>query len=255
MSALEKLLDDSKKRNKAFVTFTKVLENRFDESDWAKFGREHDIEEIYANSGLLNSAKYHNSDYGHGILQTLEFLFTYHPEALTALLTDEALHVRLKREAPELLAIVLDEEVPHVPVKTPSKSTLEVIKTALKNADTLLAEHGAASAVDRVHTALHGYLREVCDKAKLAYGAQPSMTELYKLIRTKHPAFAATGPHADTIRKVAVSLASALDAVNTLRNQASAAHPNEELLDDVDAGLAFNAASTVFNYVRGKVGD
>ena len=48
-------------------------------------------------------------------------------------------------------------------------------------------------------------------------------------------------------------MASALDAVNTLKNQASVANPNEDLLDDVDATLVVNVARTLFNYVSGKV--
>jgi len=49
------------------------------------------------------------------------------------------------------------------------------------------------------------------------------------------------------------AFATALDAVNTLRNQASVAHPNKDLLDDVDATLVVNAARTLFNYVSGKI--
>lgn len=95
----------------------------------------------------------------------------------------------------------------------------------------------------------------MCDKAGLSYGSLPTTTELYKAIRTSHPAFAVTGAHAEAIKKVANGMASSLDGLNTLRNQASAAHPNEELLDDVDGALAVNATRTIFNYVAGKVGD
>jgi hypothetical protein len=48
-------------------------------------------------------------------------------------------------------------------------------------------------------------------------------------------------------------MAAALDAMNTLRNHASVAHPNEDLLDDVDATLVVNAARTLFNYVNSKI--
>jgi hypothetical protein len=45
-------------------------------------------------------------------------------------------------------------------VKTPTLvSTSEVVTRALRDAETLLASNGAASGVDRVHTALHGHLR------------------------------------------------------------------------------------------------
>lgn len=255
MRALERLLEDEAKRNKAFATFGKVLERRFSASQWMSFGHEHHVPELIANDALMRAANFGNDDYGFHILHTLNYLHDNYSQALIALLTDESLHSRLEREDPKLYAIVTEEEIAHVPVRRPRRSQLEVVRKALKDAETLLAEHGASSAVDRIHTALHGYLREVCTKAKLTVAPSGTLTDAFKAIRTQHPAFAATGTHAEAIKKVANSMASALDGLNTLRNQASNAHPNEELLDDADASLAFNAASTVFNYVAAKVGD
>lgn len=80
------------------------------------------------------------------------------------------------------------------------------------------------------------------------------MQKLYRLVREEHAGFDATGPHADEINRVAQSMAGALDAINTLRNQASVAHPNDDLLDEAEATLAINAGRTLLNYVAAKIG-
>ena len=54
----------------------------------------------------------------------------------------------------------------------------DVVKRALADAENLLRNSGPVSAVDRVHTALHGYLRAVCDRDGIAYAADASITAL-----------------------------------------------------------------------------
>ena len=256
MSELDKLLDDKKERQKAFVALSKVLETAYDESDWMAFGHENNIDEISGNTQLLQATRFGNSDQGMIIIQTLDFLYEYHENALIALMTDSKLQRGLKRKYPDIYAAVHDQEPPHVEVVQVHPSKLEVVRQALKDADSLLKASGPSSAFDRLHTALHGYLKEVCDNEGLTYHQPlPTIMQLYKAVRTAHPAFKVTSAHAEAINKVANSMASALDGLNTLRNNASPAHPNEELLDEVDGMLAFNATRTILNYVVGKVGD
>ncbi len=53
-----------------------------------------------------------------------------------------------------------------VPVAVPDlKITGSTINQAIEDAKTLLTTQGATSAVDRVHTVLHGYLKNICDEA------------------------------------------------------------------------------------------
>lgn len=43
------------------------------------------------------------------------------------------------------------------------------------------------------------------------------------------------------------------DALGPLRNNASAAHPNDALLDEPEAMLPINAARTILHYVDSRV--
>ena len=65
---------------------------------------------------------------------------------------------------------------------------------AIAGAETLIRNNGATSGVDRVHTALHGYLLAACREAGIAAGAGPTTVQLLKALVGGHPAFADLGP-------------------------------------------------------------
>ena len=133
------------------------------------------------------------------------------------------------------------------------KSASEVVKRALADADSLLRTSGPQSAVDRVHTAMHGYLKSLCDESSIEYPSTPTMTQLLKALRREHVAFSEPGPREDDIRRIANSMGSILDALNPVRNLASVAHPNEELLGDAEAMLVINTVRTLMSYLEVKL--
>jgi hypothetical protein len=109
------------------------------------------------------------------------------------------------------------------------------------------------SAIDRIHTALHGYLRAVCDKAKLEYGADPNLALLFKLIREQHPAFAGFQVGSEETTKILRACSAIIDALNLIRNRASVAHPNERLLADEEAVLVVNISRSILTYIDAKL--
>jgi hypothetical protein len=131
--------------------------------------------------------------------------------------------------------------------------TSDVVERAINDAETLIRTQGATSGVDRLHTALHGYLRKTCEDAAIAYEDSASMTALFKRIKADHPAFQEDGPRAQDITQVMRAMSAIMDALNPLRNNASVAHPNETLLDEPEAMLAINATRTILHYLDAKV--
>jgi hypothetical protein len=130
--------------------------------------------------------------------------------------------------------------------------TANVVERALRDAQRLLESSGAISAVDRAHTALHGYMRLLCDEASIVYSADASITQLLKSLRTNHPSMAVRA-HTAECKRVLDAMATALDAINTIRNRASVAHPNEQLLENAEAVLALNAIRTILHYLDLKM--
>ena len=115
-----------------------------------------------------------------------------------------------------------DSNVEVVPVSTPSlEISSDSVQRALADAEHLIQARGAASGVDRVHTAFHGYLKAVATKAGIAFPEDSSVTDLFKLLRAKHPALVVREPRATDIDRVFKSMAAIVDA-STLYGTAQA---------------------------------
>jgi hypothetical protein len=102
---------------------------------------------------------------------------------------------------------------------TPALTSAVVIR-AIDDAEALLQKGGATSAVDRVHTSLHGHLRFLCDEAGISYGRDDTIVSLLKKLRQAHPKLQDLGPRANDIDTVLKASGSILDALNPVRNNA-----------------------------------
>lgn len=139
-------------------------------------------------------------------------------------------------------------------VGSPSPAiTSGVVEHVIADVETLIRTRGATSGVDRVHTMLHGYMRAVCDDQSIAYAEKTTITVLFNLIRAQHPAFTTPGPRDQDIGNICRAMGSVMDSLNPIRNQASPAHPNLELLAEPEAMLVVNAAKTILHYIDAKL--
>jgi len=139
-------------------------------------------------------------------------------------------------------------------VSTPNpKITSAFVERALTDAALLISGPGATSSLDRVHTAFHGYLKVLCQTAGLAVGEDPSITELFKILRREHPAFQTTVSGGAEAQRILGAMAAIVDSLNPLRNHRSLAHPTEDLLEEPEAMLAVNAVRTLLHYLNSKI--
>lgn len=159
--------------------------------------------------------------------------------------------VRIRQEILQWAAGL--EGVSMITVASPTE-TRAIVLRALGDAENPMRTSGATSAVDRIRTALHGHLLAVCESSGIELEEDVTSTRALKLLRQNHPEFQATGPRANNITRVLNALASVLDTLNSIRNNASVAHPNIDLLDDPEALLAINAGRTIFAYLDSKLG-
>jgi len=138
---------------------------------------------------------------------------------------------------------------------TTPQITSEVVLRALQDAENLISNEssGPTSAVDRVHTVLHGYLIAVCNGAGIVYGDRQTMVALLRKLEAEHPSLADLGPRSQDIKTVLNASASILDALLPVRNQGSMAHPSAELLGEPEARLIINVGRTLLNYLDAKL--
>ena len=140
-----------------------------------------------------------------------------------------------------------------VPLAADEGFSVQVVRDALAYAEVLVRERSPTSAVDRVHTALHGYLRDECRRAGIAHDDGASSVALLKALRREHPQLSHLGPRSNDVAKVLNSAAAIIDALGPLRNKTSMAHPNEDLLEPEEATLVINVARSLIGYLADKL--
>lgn len=164
-------------------------------------------------------------------------------DMLTELELEEDNYIRF------IVVSLKEKDEPFLNVPNP-KAKFSVLQT-LREAQTLIDTTGPASAVDRVHTALHRYLIDICVNEGLAYKPDDGITSLYKTIRNNHSVLT-TKVGGEEIKRIMQALSSTVDSLNTLRNNYSNAHPNP-LLGEAEATLAINSARTILHYLDAKL--
>jgi len=152
----------------------------------------------------------------------------------------------------EIHAWISRLETGQVGVDLELESASDLVRRALDDADTLMRVSGPESAVDRVHTAMHGYLHSLCDEVGITYGERPTMNQLFKALRAQHPSLADLGARPEEVNKILGSMASIFDSLNPVRNNASVAHPNEVLIGEPEAVLVINTVRTLMGYLESK---
>jgi hypothetical protein len=191
---------------------------------------------------LSNSPPYVQAKIVRGVLERFPLNAQYRPDTRTKELYEDLLSITKRLEGTS-------------PVLSPEpKINSAVVERAIGDVETLIRTSGAISGVDRVHTALHGYLRAVCDVENIVYGQDDSINKLFKLLRQHHPAFRNLGARSQDIERILQSSASIMDALNPIRNHASVAHPNEDLLNPEEAMLVINVTRTLLHYLDAKFG-
>ncbi len=152
------------------------------------------------------------------------------------------------------IVLDLDPESGPAPVATPALTIRsDSVERALADAEQLIHSRGAASGVDRVHTALHAYLKGIAEKASIQFQDDASITILFKLLCGSHPALRVPEPRAGEINRVIRSISTILDALNPVRNRASGAHPVDTVLQEPEAMLVINSVRTLLHYLDAKL--
>jgi hypothetical protein len=133
-----------------------------------------------------------------------------------------------------------------VPVVT---DTREVVKVALADVTAAIRDGRSVSGLDRVHTALHGHVKHLCENADIVFSPDSNLPFLFGELLKKHPAFSGLGAHGEHVGIAIKRLSGVVDSLGQVRNRASMAHPNDALIEPAEANLFVNAACTLLTYL------
>lgn len=133
---------------------------------------------------------------------------------------------------------------------TDLKVSTETIDAVIQDAELLISSRGPISAVDRMHTGLHGFLEKICQIHKISIAPDSGITAIYKALRENHPLLMSIS---ESSKRIIGALATVIDSINMVRNKESFAHPNENVIDEADAWLVINSIKTLLNYFNKKL--
>jgi hypothetical protein len=240
-------------RREQILVLAKVIEATFSSSEWREVGYLTGTDQyIDGHPRLLRSLNWGDNDYKGCVLDAVAHILDTDDNNLKRLVEYEPIASWLASNDPGALHSLQSElyglAVPEV-MPTSSEAALQ----ALADAQALLESRGPTSAVDRVHTGLHGFLKSACSDAGLSFTPDATANQLLKLLLKSHPSLQDLGPRGEEVRRLVRSSLSIVDAMGTLRNRASLAHPNEELLDHDEALLVINLGRSLLRFLVAKL--
>jgi AbiJ N-terminal domain 5/Abortive infection C-terminus/HEPN domain len=241
------------KRRKLVPAISEAISRVFDKGDWKSIGYTTGCEDLIQNHPrLLRSLQWEDEDYEGCVFDVIEHIYDFDEENVNKLLKNKKIESWIKSNKPDIYKEFYDSAFVQ-PFRQKSSSPSEIVEIALKDADALLLSSGPVSAIDRVHTALHGYLKSALDQEGIDYKKDSGITELYKHLRENVPKIKQAGERSEEINKMLRSLTSVLDALNPIRNRSSIAHANDELIGDAEARFVINIVSSILHYLDAKL--
>lgn len=133
-----------------------------------------------------------------------------------------------------------------------AKSARQEVRAALEGAALLIREQGPAHAVDRLHTALQGYMIQKAKEGGAHLAGGEPIDSLIMLLWKHHPRFEGDRNAHPAVVKILRAQAKTLDALDDVRDDESQAHPND-LIGEEEAHLVFSAGVLLFSYLERKL--
>ncbi len=124
------------------------------------------------------------------------------------------------------------------------------VQRVVEDAEVFIREGRYESAVDRVHTAFHGYLRQLLTEHSEVYGADDSLSALYSKLHGFYGGSIQPTDVGDRVKTILRSAGGMINTVNELRNNNTIAHPNGQLIQARGAQLVIRLVNAIVDYIE-----
>lgn len=125
-----------------------------------------------------------------------------------------------------------------------------IVQKAVEDAELFIREGKYDSAVDRVHTAFHGYLRQLLTEHGEAFGPEDGLPALYSKLHCYYSIAIIPTDVGDRVKTILRSAGGMINAINELRNNNTIAHPNGRLIQAREAQLVIRLVNAVVDYIE-----
>ena len=124
------------------------------------------------------------------------------------------------------------------------------IQKAVEDAEVFIREGKYDSAVDRIHTVFHGYLRQLLSEHSVAFTREDDIRALYSKLHRYYGLRIQPQDVADRVFNLLRSGNGMINAVNELRNNNTIAHPNGALIQRREARLVIDMIHAIITYIE-----
>ena len=124
------------------------------------------------------------------------------------------------------------------------------VQQAIADAELFIRQRKYESAVDRIHTAFQGYLRQILDRHQIAYKSDDTLPSLYAKLHSYYGAAIQPPDVAGRIRDIIRSGSNMVIKINELRNNNTVAHANTQLIQKREAELVIRMLNALWDYIE-----
>lgn len=228
-----------------------ILYQLFEFSDWVEVFRLCELENyIDEHTRFLRSLKWNDDDAKSNCFKATEYLYSNNSKDFFSYLKDNFyLMNSIEKEIPDVyLEILQEEEIDSIDIEEVVNLN-QILREAIDDAETLIKKGKPANAYDRIHTTLHGVLKQKCEEQDIEINDKATITTILSKIR-QHILDTKSDDKAKEIAKILGSISKIINILNDMRNKKSLAHPNKTLLDNDEALFLINISKAIMLYVN-----
>mgnify|MGYP003767250253 CR=1 FL=1 len=123
-------------------------------------------------------------------------------------------------------------------------------QAALSDADAFMNAGRFDSALDRIHTAFHGYLRKLLTDYEVSYVENDSLPKLYAMLHFFYGSRIQPPEVGNLVKTSMRSAAGIISVLNEARNRHTVAHPNATLIQRREAKLVIQMIKVMVDYIE-----
>lgn len=126
----------------------------------------------------------------------------------------------------------------------------KTLSKTIEDAEEFIRKGKYLSAIDRVHTTLHGYLRWRLDSMSIDYSESDTLMQLYSKLHNNLNITPESSDINEIIKTTIRSASAVINSINTARNKHSLSHPNTDIIGDKEAKLLIGLSKFIFDYIE-----
>lgn len=126
-----------------------------------------------------------------------------------------------------------------------SSSTEEKIDNLIEDINQSIIDGKPEFTLDRLHTLMNNYVKELCDKYNIEYDNHESLNQIFR----RYANFTNQKLESDLSKTILVQTGSIFDKFNTVRNNQSYAHDND-ILNRAESLLIYRNVVNIYEFIK-----